>query len=122
MAQRGKLDLDCGALVGQLKPVVQRVDGSGALGALDLNADIHIVKTTGAATGTLAAGKFDGQKKTIVLRADGGDYVLTPVAVAGGTTLTFADANDAVDLIWINNHTSTTGKWTVVGNNGVVLA
>lgn len=122
MSNQSALDLECGALRGQIKPDIQRLTGSGALGALALTAEVHVVATTGAATGTLANGMWNGQKKTIILRADGGDFVLTPASFANGTTITFNDANDTVNLMWVANHTSTTGKWVVLNNNGATIA
>jgi hypothetical protein len=50
--------------------------------------------TTGANAGTLADGSVKGQLKKIQMIVDGGDGTLTPTNLAGGTTITFADAGD----------------------------
>lgn len=50
---------------------------------------------------TLANGTFAGQLKKIKLITDGGgDAVLTPTSLTGGTTITFADVGDYVVLLW----------------------
>lgn len=50
---------------------------------------------------TLADGTFPGQLKKIKLITDGGgDAVLTPTTLTGGTTITFADVGDYVLLLW----------------------
>ena len=66
--------------------------------------------TTGAATGTLADGDYDGQVKVIQMVADLGDAVLTPDNLWGGTTITFADVGDTVWLVWVREH----GAWFVI--------
>ena len=58
------------------------------------------VTTTGANALTLANGTFAGQLKKIKMIVDGGDGTLTPTALTGGTTITFADAGDYVLLLW----------------------
>lgn len=78
----------------------ESISGSGALGALSLSHCCHIINTTGASTGTLADGAQAGDVKYIVLKTDGGNYVLTPANYANGTTLTFDDAGDSAVLIW----------------------
>lgn len=91
------------------------ITGTGALGAVSLDTEITLVVTTGAATGTLPAG-FEGQRKTIKLKTDGGDYVLTPSSLVTGTTITFNDANDTVFLQFLD------GKWAVITNTGATVA
>lgn len=50
---------------------------------------------------TLANGLVPGQLKKITLITDGGgNAVLTPTALSGGTTITFADAGDFCLLMW----------------------
>ncbi len=75
----------------------QSLSGAGAC-----NVTSYLTKwtTTGAQAGTLAAGLVRGQLKKIQLIVDGGDGTLTPVAVTGGTTITFADAGDFCLLQW----------------------
>jgi hypothetical protein len=48
--------------------------------------------------------------------ADGGNSVITPSNFANGSTITFADVNDTVTLIFTNS------KWVVLSNNGATIA
>lgn len=50
------------------------------------------------------------------MKTDGGDGTLTPTNFAQGTTITFNDAGDAVDMIYTN------AKWYVTGNTGATIA
>jgi hypothetical protein len=100
-------------------PSSQGLSGTGALSAVSLATTATYITTTGAATSTLAAG-INGQIKTIMMAADGGDMVIT-VANAGWKTsgtgsITFNDIGDAVTLQYINS------KWYCVGNNGTAFA
>lgn len=66
---------------------------------------------------TLANGTQIGQLKLIRLVADGGgNGVVTPTSLSGGTTITFDDAADEVELIW--NGTA----WVVIKNLGATVA
>jgi hypothetical protein len=49
---------------------------------------------------TLADGSYLGQMKKVILIVDGGTITLTPANLANGTSLTFADALDSVELLW----------------------
>lgn len=49
---------------------------------------------------TLGKGTVKGQLKKVQLIVDGGDLVLTVAAMAGGNTITFADAGDVAVLQW----------------------
>lgn len=92
----------------------QSVTGAGAA---NVTSPITYVTTNGVAQVlTLADGTAIGQIKCIVLIVDGGDCVLTPATFADGTTLTFADANDFVVLVW-----GATG-WRVIVNVGGTVA
>jgi hypothetical protein len=94
--------------------------GSGSLGAINLTTTATYFSTSGgAATATLAAG-YNGQIKTIMMLADGGDMVVTVTnagwKTSGTGSITFNDIGDAVTLQYINS------KWFCVGNNGTVFA
>ena len=75
--------------------------------------------TIAAETGTLAAGT-NGQIKTFMMVADGGDMVITVTnagwKTSGTGTMTFGDIGDGCTLQYVNN------KWYCIGNNGVVFA
>jgi len=94
--------------------------GTGALGAINLTTTATYFATSGgAATATLAAG-YNGQIKTIMMAADGGDMVVTVTNAgwksSGTGTITFNDIGDAVTLQYINS------KWYCIGNNGTAFA
>ncbi|HEY9704783.1 MAG TPA: hypothetical protein V6C58_20250, partial [Allocoleopsis sp.] len=109
----GKVSHSFGAVRGDFGNVDFKSGTS--LGALNLATETTFVTTTGAATGTLGAGRV-GQVKRVVLAVDGGNFVLTPNSIQGGTTLTFDDPGDSVSLVYNGS------KWFVLSNNGVTLA
>ena len=88
-------------------------DGSAA----NLAVTVSTFNTTGAWTGTLAAGA-SGQIKMFVMRGDLGDMVITVTnpAWGGAGTITFDDVGDGCTLVYIG------AKWYCVGNNGAVFA
>ena len=69
-------------------------------------------------TGALAAGTVGQTKYITMISTTGGTFVVTPATLNGGTTLTFANDGDACTLLY----TDGTNGWSIVGNNGVVLA
>ncbi len=72
---------------------------SGA-GAIDPDDGYTQWTTTGADAGTLADGDHYGQICKIVMVVDGGNGTLTPTTLADGTTITFADVGDYVELMY----------------------
>ncbi len=72
---------------------------SGA-GAVDITSAVTKITTTSTDALTLADGQV-GQIKVIIMIVDGGDGTLTPTTLLGGSTITFADAGDAVVLLWV---------------------
>lgn len=72
---------------------------SGA-GAIENNIFLTKWTTTGVNAGTLADGTVKGQLKKILQIVDAGDGTLTPTNLAGGSTITFADAGDYALLMW----------------------
>lgn len=75
--------------------------------------------TSAAETATLAAGD-EGQIKTFMMQADGGDMVITVTnagwKTSGTGTMTFDTIGDSCTLQYIAS------KWFCIGNNGVVFA
>jgi hypothetical protein len=75
--------------------------------------------TSAAETATLAAGD-EGQIKTFMMQADGGDMVITVTnagwKTSGTGTITFDAIGDSCILQYISS------KWFCIGNNGVVFA
>lgn len=84
-------------------------------GAVSLITYATLLVTTGANALTLAAG-VNGQKKLIKMKTDGGDGTLTPSLLQGGTTITFNDAGDFVELVYLD------GKWNILTNSGATVA
>jgi hypothetical protein len=90
---------------------------SGAAANLSLTASYFT--TTTAETATLAAGT-EGQIKTLMMKGDGGDMVITVTNAgwksSGTGTITFNDIGDGCTLQYISS------KWFCIGNNGAVFA
>ena len=85
---------------------------SGA-GAVDVTSAVTHVTTTAADALTLADGT-SGQRKFIVMIADGGDGTLTPTNLGNGTTITFDDVGDSADLLFTN------GAWHFMGGTATL--
>lgn len=98
MSQSSKVSKQFGSVT-STGSSVQQIYGSGARGAVSLATAVSVVKTTGAATGTLADGA-EGQVKTIIMTTDGGDYVLTPAHLTGGTTVTLSAVGGSAILLY----------------------
>lgn len=76
-----------------------------------------LLDSSGGAFGfNLGDAVLEGQTKIIKMIADSGDVLFTPTNLFDGNTLTFDDVNDCVVLRFIN------GEWTIILNNGAVLA
>ena len=88
---------------------------SGA--AANLSVIASYFTTTAAETATLAAGT-NGQIKTFMMVADGGDMVITVTnpGWGGAGTITFSAIGQGCTLQYINS------KWFCIGNNGVSFA
>ncbi len=91
---------------------------AGTGGAIPVTNYLTTINTdAGGDAFTLANGTTVGQMKKILLVVDGGgDGVVTPTSLSGGTTITFDDATDYVVLQW--NGTA----WVVLENFGVTVA
>lgn len=105
-------------LTGLFAPVAQDNIAAAAGGAISITTYTTTINTdAGGDAFTLADGSKVGQLKIIRLVTDGGgDGVVTPANLAGGTTITFNDAGDEVTLIW--NGTD----WVVIKNVGASVA
>jgi len=88
-----------------------------ASGAIDINKTAVYMNTTGGAKEYTLADGVDGQRIILNLLIDGGDAVVTPTTLFGGSTLTFDTALDACILIFSQN-----SGWLVSINAGVVRA
>lgn len=98
--------------------VAQNDIAAGTGGAIIVTNYLTTINTdAGGDAFTLANGAQIGQMKKILLVVDGGgDGVVTPVSLSGGTTITFNDATDYVILQW--NGTA----WVCIENFGTTIA
>ena len=87
-----------------------------AAGAVNLTTPVTTIATSAAIALTLANGAV-GQVKILCMTTDGGTATLTPTTLNGYTTVAFDTVGDSCILIYI-----TTGGWSVIGNQGCVLA
>lgn len=80
----------------------QAMTTAGAVGVTQFYTAVNTTTGSGHAS-TLADGVVLGQLKKVQLIVDGGDLVLTPATLSGGTTITFADAGDYALLKWTSS-------------------
>jgi len=78
-----------------------------------LTSSVSLIVTTGAAVGALANGT-EGQIITIVMKTDGGNYVLTPANLLAGTTITFDGPGDYAKLIFVGT------SWVTLGTTATI--
>jgi hypothetical protein len=105
-------------IAGFYPKLAQQGISAGVGGAISLIAYVTEINTDGTDDAyTLANGTFPGQMKKIRLVTDGGgNGVVTVATLAGGTTLTFNDAGDEVELIWDGT------AWYVLDLNGAAMS
>lgn len=72
--------------------------------------------TTGGTVAATLADGIEGQEKVVKLTSDGGTVTITPVNFADGSTITMADDNDVISLVFIG------GSWAVTANDGCDIA
>ena len=87
-----------------------------AAGAVNLTTPVTTIATSAAIALTLANGSV-GQIKILCMTTDGGTATLTPTTLNGYTTVAFDTVGDSCVLIY-----NTTGGWSVIANQGCVLA
>jgi hypothetical protein len=87
--------------------------------AVSLATTASYFSTVAASTATLATGA-DGQIKTLIMAAYGGNMVITVASAgwksSGSGTITFNEIGDACTLQYINS------KWFCIGQNSVIFA
>ena len=96
-------------------------DTISAAGAVSLTSDVTKIASSAAISITLAAGTFPGQRKTLVMTADGGDVTMTQAGgnlLAGdvSTSIVWNDVGDLVELVY------TGAKWAVALNKGATIS
>jgi hypothetical protein len=69
-------------------------------GAVAITSYYTTIVTTTASAITLADGTEPGQMKKITMSVDVGDATLTPVTLAGGTTIVFSVVGDTAEMVW----------------------
>ncbi len=69
-------------------------------GAVSVTTYFTDIVTTTASAITLANGTEPGQMKKILMSVDVGDATLTPVNLAGGTTIVFSVVGDVAEMTW----------------------
>ena len=92
---------------------VQQLSGPGAI---DVTSLITEITTTGTDAYTLADGVLGQIKIILATDVSGGDATITPTTFATGTTITMADVNDNITLLY------TTNGWTNIANQGSIIA
>ena len=98
--------------------VAQNDIAAGTGGAISITTYLTTINTdAGGDNFTLANALQPGQIKKILLVVDGGgNGVVTPVSLTGGTTITFQDAADYVILQWTGT------SWVCLENSGCAIA
>ena len=92
---------------------VQQISGPGAI---DVTSYITEITTTGTDDAYTLADGVAGQIKIICMVVDGGDAIITPTTLATGTTITMADVNDNITLLYGAN------GWVNTANQGSIIA
>lgn len=95
---------------------LQTISGPGAI---DVVTDTTEITTAGVGDAFTLVDGTQGQRKRVLYAAEGGGTdtaILTPSNLAGGSTITFSDVGEAVDLEFSG------GTWYVVSGNGIVIA
>jgi hypothetical protein len=105
-------------IAGFFRAVAQDNITAGTGGAISLDTYLTTINTdAGGDAFTLADASQVGQLKKILLVVDGGgNAVITPVSLSGGTTITMNDAADYVVLIWDGV------EWVCIENSGATIA
>ena len=111
----GTLSVTGVATLGGDVKTFEYVTTTGTSDVVDPAKYASIVVSSGAHTVTLADGTYDGQVKKIILLVDGGTVTLTPTHLVVGTSITFADALDSVELIFDGNH------WHIAQASGIAI-
>ena len=83
--------------------------------AFDLLASETIEVTTTTSINVPLQNGAIGQKITIILINDGGDLVVSPALLVQGSTLSFDQGGELIEMLFTSN------GWTVVVNDGVTI-
>lgn len=118
MSQSLKVNKEFGS-VSATGSVIDYIVGTGALGAVSVAQDLTVVKSTGASSGTLPAGK-EGQIKRFITTVATGTFTLTPAGGlnAANTTIAFTAVGGSATLVYVGS------KWWVLASSasGITIA
>lgn len=97
---------------------VENITSAGALG---VDVEVSTLALSGSGSITMAAGRFAGQRKIVVMTTDNGDVTMTQ---SGGnlnstnvsTSIVWNDVGDNVLLVYNGSN------WNVVSSNGVTIS
>lgn len=97
---------------------VENITSAGALG---VDVEVSTLALSGSGSITMAAGRFAGQRKIVVMTTDNGDVTMTQ---SGGnlnstnvsTSIVWNDVGDNVLLVYNGSN------WNVVASNGVTIS
>lgn len=104
------------ALDGTGQTITNTTDAVQVGDAAGVSSSITYLNTTsGAHAGSMANG-VNGQIKIIAMTVDGGNSVITPANLLGGSTITFNDVGDTATLCFNGSN------WMILSHHGCTIA
>lgn len=104
------------ALDGTAQTITNRTDAVQVGDAAGVSSSITYLNTTsGTYAGSMANG-VNGQIKIIAMTVDGGNSVITPANLLGGSTITFNDVGDTATLCFNGSN------WMILSHHGCTIA
>ena len=104
------------ALDGTAQTITNTTDAVQVGDAAGVSSSITYLNTTsGAHAGSMANG-VNGQIKIIAMTVDGGNSVITPANMLGGSTITFNDVGDTATLCFNGSN------WMILSHHGCTIA
>ena len=104
------------ALDGTAQTITNTSDAVQVGDAAGVSSSITYLNTTsGAHAGAMANG-VNGQIKIIAMTVDGGNSVITPANLLGGSTITFNDVGDTATLCFNGSN------WMILSHHGCTIA
>lgn len=87
-----------------------------ATGAVPLAKDVIFIDSTSGVQALTLADGVAGQRMIVKMLVDGGNSVITPANFFDGTTITFANINESIDLVFDGTN------WGVIGTATATVA
>ena len=104
------------ALDGTAQTITNRTDAVQVGDSAGVSSSITYLNTTsGTYAGSMANG-VNGQIKIIAMTVDGGNAVVTPNNMLGGSTITFNDVGDTATLCFNGSN------WMILSHHGCTIA